>query len=634
MKYKIKENKNKKQLIFQKIIFFNIFVNKILFFIDMNYSFYDFITLIGSLGVFLFGMKMMSEGLQKVAGERLRSILTAMTKNRFVGLFTGLLITTLIQSSSATTVMVVSFVNAGLLNLAQSISVIMGANIGTTATAWIISLFGFKFSISSLTLPIIAISIPFIFSSNNKRKSIGEFLIGFALLFMGLDMLKNNVPDLSQNPDMLAFLNQYTGYGFGSVLLFLLVGTILTIVVQSSSATMAITLIMCTKGWISYDLAIAMVLGENIGTTITANIAAIPANVPAKRAALAHLIFNLFGVAWVLCLFYPFTSLVTWVIEQLGQADPNSLTAFIEANKEVMPLLNDPNAVLTPAQEALRQQYLDAQVANSYGLSLFHTMFNLTNSALLIGLVKLIEKTVTLIIPQKVSEDDFRLTYISTGMLSTSELSILQADKEIAVYAKRNIKMFGIAKDLYELEDAEKYAKQYERIEKYESISDRMEVEIARYLTKVAEGRLSDLGKKDVHAMLRVISEIESIGDGCNNIARTVQRKRGDNQEYPEQLNANIQTMFGLVDKALANMQSILEAPTELRSSLIKVSMDIEKEINDKRNEYKMNNATQVKAGAYPYPMSVTYMDIVSECEKIGDYIINVVEQYQETNKK
>lgn len=600
----------------------------------MNYSFYDFITLIGSLGVFLFGMKMMSEGLQKVAGERLRSILTAMTKNRFVGLFTGLLITCLIQSSSATTVMVVSFVNAGLLNLAQSISVIMGANIGTTATAWIISLFGFKFSISSLTLPIIAISIPFIFSSNNKRKSVGEFLIGFALLFMGLDMLKNNVPDLSQNPDMLAFLNQYTGYGFGSVLLFLLVGTILTIVVQSSSATMAITLIMCTKGWISYDLAIAMVLGENIGTTITANIAAIPANVPAKRAALAHLIFNLFGVAWVLALFYPFTSLVTWVIEQLGQADPNSLQAFIEANKEVMPLLNDPNAVLTPAQEALRQQYLDAQVANSYGLSLFHTMFNLTNSALLIGLVKVIEKTVTLIIPQKVSEDDFRLTYISTGMLSTSELSILQADKEIAVFAKRNIKMFGIAKDIYALTDEEKYNKQVERIEKYENISDRMEVEIARYLTKVAEGRLSDLGKKDVHAMLRVISEIESIGDGCNNIARTVQRKRGDNQEYPEKLEANIQTMFGLVDKALDNMQKVLEAPAETRPSLIKISMDIEKEINDLRNEYKMDNATQVKAGAYPYPISVTYMDIISECEKIGDYIVNVVEQYQETNKK
>ena len=634
MKYKIRENKNKKQVLFRKINFFNIFVNKILFFFDMNYSFYDFMLLIGSLGVFLFGMKMMSEGLQKVAGERLRSILTAMTKNRFVGLFTGLLITCLIQSSSATTVMVVSFVNAGLLNLAQSISVIMGANIGTTATAWIISLFGFKFSISALTLPIIAVSIPFIFSSNNKRKSIGEFLIGFALLFMGLDMLKNNVPDLSQNPDMLAFLNQYTGYGFGSVLIFLLVGTILTIVVQSSSATMAITLIMCTKGWISYDLAVAMVLGENIGTTITANIAAIPANVPAKRAAMAHLIFNIFGVIWVLCLFYPFTGLVTWVIEQLGQSDPDQLQGFIAANKEVMPLLTDPNAVLTPAQEALREQYLDAQVATSYGLSLFHTMFNLTNSALLIGLVTVIQKTVTLIIPQKVSEDDFRLTYISTGMLSTSELSILQADKEIAVYANRNIKMFGIAKDLYSLEDSEKYSKQYERIEKYELISDRMEVEIASYLTKVAEGRLSDLGKKDVHAMLRVISEIESIGDGCNNIARTVQRKRGDNQEYPEQLDANIQTMFGLVDKALANMQRILEAPTELRSSLIKVSMDIEKEINDKRNEYKMNNASQVKAGAYPYPISVTYMDIVSECEKIGDYIINVVEQYQETNKK
>ena len=600
----------------------------------MNYSFYDFMLLIGSLGVFLFGMKMMSEGLQKVAGERLRSILTAMTKNRFVGLFTGLLITCLIQSSSATTVMVVSFVNAGLLNLAQSISVIMGANIGTTATAWIISLFGFKFSISALTLPIIAVSIPFIFSSNNKRKSIGEFLIGFALLFMGLDMLKNNVPDLGQNPDMLAFLNQYTGYGFGSVLIFLLVGTILTIVVQSSSATMAITLIMCTKGWLSYDLAVAMVLGENIGTTITANIAAIPANVPAKRAAMAHLIFNIFGVIWVLCLFYPFTGLVTWVIEQLGQSDPDQLQGFIAANKEVMPLLTDPNAVLTPAQEALRQQYLDAQVATSYGLSLFHTMFNLTNSALLIGLVTVIQKTVTFIIPQKVSEDDFRLTYISTGMLSTSELSILQADKEIAVYAKRNVKMFSIAKDIYNTTDDENYAKQYERTEKYENISDRMEVEIASYLTKVAEGRLSDLGKKDVHAMLRVISEIESIGDGCNNIARTVKRKRDDNQEYPTKLKNNIVKMFGLVDKALINMQAVLEASTENRPSLIKFAMDIEKEINALRSEYKMNNATDVKSGEYPYPISVTYMDIISECEKIGDYIVNVVEQYQETNKK
>lgn len=600
----------------------------------MNYSFYDFLTLIGSLGVFLFGMKMMSEGLQKVAGERLRSILTAMTKNRFIGLFTGLLITTLIQSSSATTVMVVSFVNAGLLNLAQSISVIMGANIGTTATAWIISLFGFKFSISALTLPIIAISIPFIFSSNNKRKSIGEFLIGFALLFMGLDMLKNSVPDLSQNPDMLAFLNQYTNYGFGSVLIFLLVGTILTIVVQSSSATMAITLIMCTKGWISYDLAVAMVLGENIGTTITANIAAIPANVPAKRAAMAHLIFNLFGVVWVLAIFYPFTNLVTWVIEQLGQADPNQLIPFIEANKDVMSILNDKNAVLTPAQEALRQQYLDAQVATSYGLSLFHTMFNLTNSALLIGLVKVIEKTVTFIIPQKVSEDDFRLTYISTGMLSTSELSILQADKEISVFASRNIRMFSIAEDLYNITDEEKYGKQYERIEKYESISDRMEVEIASYLTKVAEGRLSDVGKKDVHAMLRVISEIESIGDGCHNIARTVQRKRNDALEYPKELDDNIKKMFFLVEKALNNMQSILEAPNEERPSLIKQSLDIEKEINDLRNEYKMLNATKVKERAYPYPVSVTYMDIISECEKIGDYILNVVEQYQETKKK
>lgn len=600
----------------------------------MNYSLLDFLELIGSLGMFLFGMKIMSEGLQKFAGEKLRSILTVMTKNRFAGLLTGIIITILIQSSSATTVMVVSFVNAGLINLLQSISVIMGANIGTTATAWMISLLGFKFSLATITLPIIAISIPFIFSSNNKRKSLGEFLMGFALLFMGLDLLKGSVPDLSQNPDMLAFLNQYTGYGFGSVIIFMLVGAILTIVVQASTATMTITLIMCAKGWISYDLAVAMVLGENIGTTITANIAAIPANVPAKRAALAHLIFNLFGVIWVLCVFYQFTDLVKWTIEQLGQADPDTLKAFIEANKDIMPLLNDPNAVLTPAQEALRQQYLDAQVATSYGLSLFHTMFNLTNAMLLVGLAKLIEKTVIFLIPQKESEDDFRLAYISTGMLSTSELSILQADKEIAVYAKRNIKMFGIAKDVYALTDEEKYSKQVERIEKYENISDRMEVEIARYLTKVAEGRLSDMGKKDVHAMLRVISEIESIGDGCHNIARTVQRKRNDALEYPKELDDNIKKMFSLVEKALNNMQSILEAPNEERPSLIKKSLDIEKEINDLRNEYKMLNATKVKERAYPYPVSVTYMDIISECEKIGDYILNVVEQYQETKKK
>ena len=463
----------------------------------MSYTFYDFLSLIGALGMFLYGMTLMSEGLQKVAGDKLRSILTIMTKNRFMGVITGLLITTIIQSSSATTVMVVSFVNAGLLSLVQAISVIMGANIGTTVTAWVISLFGFKFSIADLSLPVIAISIPFLFSSNNKRKSFGELLIGFALLFLGLDLLKNSVPDLQQNPEILAFLQNFTGYGYGSVLLFLLIGTILTVVVQSSSATMAITLIMCSKGWLPFELAAAMVLGENIGTTITANIAAIPANVSARRAALAHTMFNVFGVVWALCLFYPFCSGISWLINQLGQGSPYELMSLTKTiDPATMALLNDPKAVLNPEQLALKEQYLDAQVATSFALSLFHTMFNVINTTVMLGFVGLIAKSVTWLIPHKTSDDEFRLTYISRGILSTSELSIIQADKEILEFAQRNIKMFNIAKSLFYAKNAEEAAKIYARVEKYEGISDRMEVEIAKYLTKAAEGRLSNTSKR------------------------------------------------------------------------------------------------------------------------------------------
>jgi phosphate:Na+ symporter len=412
----------------------------------MQYSFYDFLSLIGALGMFLYGMTLMSEGLQKVAGDKLRSILTIMTKNRFMGVITGLVITTIIQSSSATTVMVVSFVNAGLLSLIQAISVIMGANIGTTVTAWVISLFGFKFSIADIALPVIAVSIPFWLSSNSKRKSFGELLIGFALLFLGLELLKNSVPDLQQNPEILAFLQKFTGYGFGSVLLFMLIGSVLTVVVQSSSATMAITLIMCSKGWLPFELAAAMVLGENIGTTITANIAAIPANPSAKRAALAHTMFNVFGVIWALCLFFPFCEGISWLIGYLGQGSPSELMNLTkQIDPATMALITDSKAVLTPEQAALQQQYLDAQVATSFGLSLFHTMFNLINTTVMLGFVGLIAKTVTLIIPHKANDDEFRLAYISRGMLSTSELSIVQADKEILEFAQRNIKMFNIA---------------------------------------------------------------------------------------------------------------------------------------------------------------------------------------------
>lgn len=575
----------------------------------------------------------MSEGLQKIAGDKLRAVLSAMTSNRFVGMLTGLLITTVIQSSSATTVMVVSFVNAGLLSLVQSISVIMGANIGTTVTAWVISLLGFKVSMSVLALPIIAFSIPFIFSSHNKRKSFGEFLLGFSLLFMGLEYLKNSVPDIQSNPEILAFLTQYTNYGFGSVLIFVLIGTLLTVVVQSSSATVAITLVMCAKGWIPFELAVAMVLGENIGTTITANIAAIPANVSAKRAALSHLFFNLFGVIWVLALFYPFTSMVKYIVTEFGPGDPTQLMAFTNSiDPHLLNAFNDSKAVLSPEQLALKEQYETYQVAASYAISLFHTMFNIANTLILIWFANLLAKIVTKCIPQSHKDEEFRLRYISTGMLSTSELSIVQANKEIRVYAERSVKMFDIVKQLYDEPDNEQFEKTFIRVEKYEDICDRMEIEIANYLTRVAEGKLSDSSKTKVHAMLRVISEVESISDSCYNMARVIRRRHEDKVEYAEDMRNNVYRMFNLVQSSLNEMMRLIpsDGVSDEHHPDTKASYAIENDINALRNDLKAKNADDLNEQKYPYQVSVSYMDIIGECEKIGDYVINVVEQYAE----
>jgi len=596
----------------------------------MNYSFFDFMTLVGSLGLFLYGMKIMSEGLQKVAGNKLRAVLATMTKNRFTGVLTGLFITSLIQSSSATTVMVVSFVNAGLLNLLQAITVIMGANIGTTVTAWIISLFGFKVSIAAFSVPLIAISIPFIFSAKSKRKSLGEFILGFAFLFMGLDMLKNSVPDLKSNPEMLQFLSNYTQSGFGSVLIFLLIGTILTIIVQSSSATMAITLVMVSKGWISYELGAAMVLGENIGTTITANIAAIPANVSAKRAALAHTTFNIFGVIWMLIFFYPFMHMITRLVTQFGPGDPTLLTQFTSnIDAHTLKAITSDKTTLSHGEQILQAQLQDYQLATSYGLSLFHTMFNLINTFIMIWFAKLIEKVVSTVVKKKYTDDEFQMQYISTGLLSTSELSILQAWKELRVYAERTHKMFGIVKDLYHETNEGEFVKKYSRVEKYESISDRMEVEIAKYLTKVSDGRLSESSKHQIQVMLRVVSEIESISDGCFNIARVISRKRNDRSTYSEEMDGNVQLMMNLVESAIQQMIDSMQN-NHISKDEFNRSLNIETEINNFRNQLKSQNIDDVKAKVYDYQSSVTYMDIIIECEKTGDYIINVVEALNE----
>ena len=532
----------------------------------MDYSFFDFLRLIGSLALFLYGMKIMSEGLQKFAGDSLRRILTAMTTNRVTGMLTGVLITALIQSSSATTVMVVSFVNAGLLTLTQSIGVIMGANIGTTVTAWLISALGFKVDIAAFALPLLA----------------------FALLFMGLQSLKANAPDLGANPEMLAFVQNYTDMGFFSIILFLFIGAILTMIVQASAATMAITLIMCANGWIDYHLGVALVLGENIGTTITANLAALTGNTQARRAALAHLVFNVFGVMWVLVLFYPFTNAVSWFVTHVMKVS-------------------------------------DPAVAVSFKLAAFHTAFNISNTFIMIWFVSLIEKTVCTLIKPKVEDEEYRLRYITGGMLSTAELSILQAHKEISLFAERTARMFNMVKELFYEKNEETFLKTYSRVEKYENISDRMEIEIANYLTEVSEGRLSSESKEEIRIMLRAVSEIESIADSCNNLARSIKRRNEFKSEFTEEQNKHLDHMFELVSGALSRMNVILHKP-ELVHDDINPSYNIENEINNYRNQLKSRNIEDINNKLYQYQDGVYYMDMVSESEKLGDYVLNVVQ--------
>lgn len=564
----------------------------------MDYSFYDFLKLLGSLALFLYGMKIMSEGLQKFAGDRLRRILTAMTTNRVMGVITGMLITALIQSSSATTVMVVSFVNAGLLSLSQSIGVIMGANIGTTVTAWIISALGFKVDIAAFAIPLLFFGLPLLFSQKSSRKSLGEFIFGFSFLFMGLSYLKANAPDLEQNPEMLAFVQNWADMGYFSILLFVLIGTVLTMIVQASAATMAITLIMCANGWISFELGAALVLGENIGTTITANLAALTANTQAKRAALAHLVFNVFGVIWVLCLFPFFTGAVSWFVENVMGVTETS-------------------------------------VAVPFKLSAFHTAFNICNVLIMIWFVKLIERTVCTIYPSKEQDEEYRLRFISGGMLSTAELSILQAKKEIHLYAERTYRMYGMVKDLLHTEKEEDFNKLFSRIEKYESISDNMELEIANYLNQVSEGRLSSESKLEIRAMLREVTEIESIGDSCYNLARTINRRRQSNVDFIEKQYERIHNMMALLDSALQQMINVIShAEHENRDVDVNKSFNLENEINNYRNQLKNQNILDVNNKEYDYQMGVYYMDIIAECEKLGDYVVNVVEATTDMKEK
>jgi len=544
----------------------------------------NFFSLVGSLALFLFGMKTMSEGLEKFAGDRLRSILAAMTKNRVMGVLTGILITALIQSSSATTVMVVSFVNAGLMTLAQSIGVIMGANIGTTVTAWIISAVGFKVNIAAFAIPLLAIGMPLIFSGKGNRKSIGEFVFGFSFLFMGLSFLQEAATAMNIGDMVAGMLAHVPQDSFFTIILFVIVGALVTMIVQASAATMAITLMlfgMNIPGF-GFEQAAALAMGQNIGTTITAFMASLTANTQARRAALAHMFFNVFGVVAFLIVFYPACNAVSWFVDRV-MGGGNEL----------------------------------------YKLSTFHTAFNIINTLLLIGFVRQIEMFVCKVLPMKAQEEDYRLRFISGGLLSTAELSIMEAQKEIQSFAERCHRMFGFVSDLMQTADEAVFNKTFSRIEKYENITDSMEMEIAAYLNKVSEGRLSDTSKSQIQKMLRQISELESIGDSVYNLGRTLNRHRQNcHDAFTQEQIQHMKTMLGLVDGAITEMQKRIATPVARPTT----SYNIEHEINNYRTQLKNQNLYDVNSGLYSYQLGVFYIDFISECEKLGDYVMNVVQ--------
>ena len=558
-------------------------------------SIWIFFRLIGALALLMFGMKTMSDSLQKMAGPQLRHVLGTMTTNRLTGILSGTLITAAVQSSTATTVMTVSFVNAGLLTLAQAISVIMGANIGTTLTAWIMSA-GFSFNITDFVWLAFFIAIILIYSK--KRKIIGDFIFGISFMFLGLGTLRQTGidMDLAHNQPVLEFFSSFDPHSFQTTITFLLIGSILTMCVQSSAAVMAITMILCSTGVLPIYQGIALVMGENIGTTVTSNVAALTANTQARRAAMAHMVFNIFGVLWILCVFRPFIHLVCdWV----GYDDMMEKT--------------DPHFVANAAKL-------------SFVLAAFHTTFNLSNTFILVWFVPQIEKLVCKIIrPKKnADEDDFRLRFIQSGIMKTPEISVLEAQKEIHSFAERIQRMFGMVKELLGETNDDKFIKLYTRIEKYEGISDNMEIEIAKYLDQVSDSHLSDETKAKIRAMLREISEIESIGDSCFNIARTLNRRiRGKEDFIPSQYE-HMHQMMELTDNALTQMNITLVGHKVDNDA--NLSFNIENEINNYRNQLKSQNINDVNNHLYTYAIGTMYMDIIQECEKLGDYVVNVVE--------
>ena len=557
----------------------------------MEYGIFDLLKLVGSLGFFIYGMKVMSEAIQKVAGDKLRSTMNAITSNRFSGVLTGFLTTSIIQSSSATTVMIVSFVNAGLLKLKQAIGVIMGANIGTTMTAVLILVFGFsKFSISTYTLPIIAVGFPLLFAKNERLKYWGEFLIGFALLFMGLSALKDSVPDLKHNPEILEWITALNDLGYGSIILFVIFGTILTVIVQSSSAAMAITLIMCENGWIPFELAAAVVLGENIGTTITANLAALVGNVHAKRAARAHFMFNVFGVVWMLIAFYGYLNLIDTVMVSTNQGSP----------------LNEVPAI-------------------KWGLTYFHISFNIINTLIMIWFVSFIVKVVERMVPVRSDEDEvFHLEYIGTQLMRTAELSLEEAKKEVAKFGKMTKKMLGFLQEMIETDNIKKQHKLLEKIERYEDRTDELEVEIDNYLIKVAEARLSAKASQEIKGILSITNDLERIADIILRTSNDVKRKAKYNLKFTDEQVSDFKEMFAVVADALETMQGNLK--DNYSSVTLTEAVAKEEAINKMLKRLSKKHLGSIDSKEYNVRLGIVYRDILFGLEKIGDHAINVSE--------
>ncbi len=556
----------------------------------MNYSITDFIVLLGALGLFIYGMKVMSEGITKVAGSKMRQILSAITSNRFKGILTGFILTGLVQSSSATTVMVVSFVNAGLLSLMESIGVIMGANIGTTLTAWLISIIGFKVKLSTAALPIIALGFPMLFTKSSKIKAWGEVLIGFALLFIGLGELKKAVPDLSSNPEILEFLSTFTEMGYASYFVFVIIGTLVTILVQSSSAAMALTLVMANNGWIPFELAAAMVLGENIGTTVTANIAASIGNVAAKRAARAHLIFNLVGVAWMLMVIPLFLrgidTYLIWV-QGISPMDRN--------HPEAIPI----------------------------ALSIFHTSFNILNTLLLVGFAPRIAKIVTRMVPAR-NDEEHHLEFIGTEIIRTPDISILEAKREMSKMAKVTRKMSKLSNGILDKKKSKKIGNYLDDISNYEQITDRMQLEIANYLAKVAEGNLTEGSSNKIRGLLSVNNDLERIGDLFYQISLNIQRKNENDVLFTAYQSEQLTNMFGLIESAYETM--LLNLKVDYKDMAMEDALRKEKEIDVLRNELRRSHLKNIEKGNYDLPSGLIYSDIFLTLERIGDHIYNVSE--------